>query len=224
MDTQNKVDTEKKMYTLFIQKQKKDPAPFPLTGVLNLFLSHSQAKGVYVSPGHLSKDPVKINTLLGDLLTGTAVKKFGIGNVYGRNSITEYENYLRGVSKLWRIDRNGKSDHKKMVFIFDYKGNDPPDINQGNYTRILDEIDVIGVAIGSSNFSYQTYGPLHDPLSANKGEADIFMFYDKDFIRLLMEQDRPNQWQNAVLSESLTTVSANFLNQMLAETLKNALE
>ena len=111
----------------------------------------------------------------------------------------------------------------RCLFKFDYDGKDIPDIDHGNYASILKQIDVKGVAIGSSNFSYQTYGPLHGTLTANKGEADIFMFYDDAFKKLLLEQGSQMQWQNAVLSESLTTVSSDFLKQMLAETLEYTL-
>lgn len=213
------------MYTLFVQKKKSDNSPFPLTKQLHDFLCHTNANGMFVAPGHLSKDPTKVQLLLGDMLFGTNVTKLGIGNKYGGDYLNIYENYLATQHKLWKVDRNGKSDHRKMVFIFKYDNNILADINSSNYQTVIDGIEILGVAIGSSNFSYTSYGPISSAAEyADKGEADILMFFDDTFKNKLQDQCRNALESNMVLSQSLTKVPVEFLKQIFTETLKYTLE
>lgn len=212
------------MYTLFIQKKRGDNSPFPLTRQLHDFLVHTQANGIFFAPGHLSKDAGMVKMLIDDLLDRTNIQKFGIGNRFGNNYIYAYENYLNAMHKLWRVNRNNKSDHRKMVFVFRYT-NSLPDLNGGTVKDIIRQIEILGVAIGSSNFSYQTYGPIGGTgRTADKGEADIFMFFDKSFKGKVIEQC-PNAMESSmVLSESLTTVTPDFLKRMFEETLEHILQ
>ena len=56
------------MYTLFCQKREGMNTPFPLTHLLNDLISFTCANGVFVSPGHLSNVPIKVEKLLDGLL------------------------------------------------------------------------------------------------------------------------------------------------------------
>ena len=97
-------------------------------------------------------------------------------------------------------------------------------MNVGSYKNIIRQIEVLGVAIGSSNFSYQTYGPIGGTgRTADKGEADILMFFDKSFKGKVIEQC-PNAMEGSmVLSESITTATPDFLKRMFEETLEHIL-
>lgn len=211
-----------RMYTLFCQKKEGDSAPYPLTKMLYEFLNITKANGVFVSPGHLSQNTSTVDSLLSPLVN-TSVTKLGIGNKYGADYIKLYEDYLDSYNRLWRVARNGKSDHRKMVFIFEYDSY-LDDIDCYNYEDIVDEINVIGVFIGSSNFSYASYGDLfYGGTCARKGEADILMFYNerfKDYMREILTNASRDSF---VLSESLADVSKDFLKEMFLETLKHTL-
>jgi hypothetical protein len=170
---------------------------------------------------------------LKDLLLVKTVQAIGIGNKYTANSLPLYEKYIRNAGKLWEVDRNGISDHRKMVFVFRYT-NSLPKLERKNLTAILNQIEIIGVAIGSSNFSYPTYGPAAaETLRANKGEADIFMFWDvretgdeliRAYGRNMTEMDASeNRQQHMVLSKSIHTVHPDFFRQMFKETLEMTL-
>ena len=218
------------MFTLFIQKKKDDASPFPLTAQLNEFIKITKANGLIIAPGHLSHNIPEVTALLDNILDGTKIKSFGLLNCYGKNSISTYEMYLSGKKKLLKIKRNKKSDHRKMVFIFKYKEIDISEVDKKNYEKFLSEIKVIGVAVGSSNFSYTTYGGCPIPIprkgktvlkkitKANKGEADILMFEDKIYQTKILEQIGDNQNGNMVLSESLTPIPDEFLKDILRNT------
>ena len=212
------------MYTLFVQKQRGDGSPFPLTEQLHHFLFMTKANGIFVSPGHLSSKVASVENLLDAFLKDCKITKFGIGNKYGGNFIPIYEDYLNNHGILWNINRNGNSDHRKMVFILRYK--DPLDdqLDIQNYEQIVGKIEVLGVAIGSSNFSFITYGSMTPGSEyANKGEADILMFFDEGFRKHIVEICRNEPNNTMVLSESVTRVPEDFLKRMFLETLRYTL-
>ncbi len=223
------------MFTLFIQKKKGDVNPFPLTKQINDFLKKTKANGVIIAPGHLSHNTPEVKALIDNILDGTNVKSFGLLNCYGKNTISTYETYLSGKSKLLKIKRNNKSDHRKMVFVFKFREIDILEVDSKNYEKFLSEIEVIGVAIGSSNFSYTTYGGslisiikkgksiLKKSGKANKGEADILMFEDDDFKGEIVQQIGNDPNGNLVLSQSFTPVPDEFFKDILRNTFNYSL-
>lgn len=210
------------MYTLFIQKKHHDPSPFPLTEQLHQFILDTDANGIFVCPAHLSRDTLLIQQFLDSFLDGTNIRKFGIGNKYVSRSITDYETYLDGRHILWHINRNGKSDHRKMMFILNISNpDDLPTLDIHNYRQVAESyIEVLGIAIGSSNFSHPTYGLLTPgAMSADKGEADVFLFYNEDYKNRILQQNNDAM----VLSASITRVPDDFLMKMFLETLNYTL-
>ncbi len=211
------------MYTLFVQKKQREPSPFPLTEQLHQFILDTDANGIFVCPGHLSRGATKIQRFLDSFLDGTNIKKVGIGNKFGFNSITTYEKYLSGRNMLWNVRRNGISDHRKMIFILKIKDpDDLPTLDKKNYQALLTApgnkhyIEVLGVAVGSSNFSHPTYGLLTpNVMTADKGEADILMFFNETFKNRFVQQVS----DAFVLSESITPVGYKFFMEMFMETL-----
>jgi hypothetical protein len=92
----------------------------------------------------------------------------------------------------------------------------------------MNEIEVLGVALGSSNFSYVTYGSMFPGVDfANKGEADIFMFHDesyKDMIMRSIDEQYRVESLSMVLSQNLSPVPGHFLEDMFMQTLISTLE
>lgn len=237
------------MYTLFCQKKCGTNAPFPLTEQLFAFLKHPKARGVFVSPGFISRKGANISAFLPALLTEHNTKLvdyFGIGNqnkydpdpnsgeLDPRDALEKHKDVITSKNIQWlNIARNNQSDHRKMVFIFDITCDESKliiDIDNKNYTDFLNQIDVIGVAIGSSNFSYTTYSKPWRITSytAQNGEADIFMFKDdrndqfiQDYVHMI-KQDLENEQERyqKVLSKSETRIPQDFFKSMLQESLK----
>ena len=236
------------MYTLFIQKKEKDQTPYPLTEYLHQFLVQTKANAVFVSPGHLSMKVPAIEELLKNMLDGTSIEKFAIGNKYISSSLPYYENYLKARNVYWAVDRNGRGDHRKMVFILKYHTAVPEltkhdlqklgaDLSDA-LDRFLSDIEVLGVAIGSSNFSLNSYGVMNPGgKAADKGEADILMFgcppeengekfaaYVKGKIAQSMDSPyNPGRQPEAVLSQSISSVPNDFLKEMFKATLEMTL-
>ena len=221
------------IYTLFVQKNHHDPAPFPLTALLHDFLCFTKADGVILCPGHLSKTAATAKAVMDVFLQGTMVNMVGFGNIYGKNALACYKAAL-APGQLLDLECNGFHDHRKMVFLFRHQ--DPSrslkKLNLANYLDFLDSIEMVGVAIGSSNCSYTTYGSLTvGGPSANKGEADVLMFEDSSYAdrmkKLITDQVSPDypafSSQNMVLSESITPVAKDFLKDMLRQTLHDIL-
>lgn len=228
------------MYTLFVQKKQGDGCPYPLTQQLHNFIAFTKADSLFISPGFLSTSASRIEELLDSFFDGIHIERVAIGNRCSANSMIYYEQWLDRHNMRWKVRRNNKRDHRKMMFIlkthqenhyedmtFDYGHRRtevlPDEIEEKNYQNILRQIDVIGVAIGSSNFSYTSYGIMNGTIIADKGEADILMFYDENYAQNLERilEDTPNREQtNMVLSQSITAVSNDYLKRMFAETLE----
>ena len=236
------------MYTLFIQKKEKDQTPYPLTEYLHQFLIQTKANAVFVSPGHLSKKVPAIEALLKNMLDGTFIQKFAIGNKYSSSSLPDYENYLKARNVYWEVDRNGRGDHRKMVFILKYDKS-IPELTKGDLQKLgadlsdalnqfLSDIEVLGVAIGSSNFSLNSYGVMNPGgKTADKGEADVLMFgctpaedmkEFADYVQAKIAQSmdsphNPGRQPEAVLSQSISLVPGDFLKKMFKATLEMTL-
>lgn len=238
------------MYTLFCQKKCGSNPPFPLTQQLYAFLKHTKARGLLVFPGYISRTDGSISDFLQAFLTednNSLVKYFGMGNqnsyklkagesgLEPKEALKKHAEVIADKKIEWlNIERNNKDDHRKMVFIFDIvcdEGDLLTNINKRNYTDFLEQIEVIGVAIGSSNFSYRTYSKPKKVnwYTAQAGEADLFMFKDdmgdqfiQDYvneIRMDLERHSEQRYQK-VLSRSETIVPADFFKMMLRESLE----
>lgn len=225
------------LYTLFVQKKAADKSPFPLTQQLHDFLILTEAKGIFVCPGYLSYNPTQIETLLDDLLASTKIEKFGIGNKYSSPAanLNNYETHLDSKGILLPVDRNNKADHRKMVFIFTYSDSTNPftinpKIDKSNYSAILNQIQILGIILGSSNFSFNTYGSMtaykskpKAGQSADKGETDLLMFSDKKYLDHLLNSPLINK-PNIVLSQNINPIPNDFMAKIFEETLKYTLK
>lgn len=102
---------------------------------INDFLKKTKANGFIIAPGHLSHNTPEVKALIDNILDGTNVKSFGLLNCYGKNTISTYETYFSGKSKLLKIKRNNKSDHRKMVFVFKFREIDILEVDSKNYEK-----------------------------------------------------------------------------------------
>lgn len=238
------------MYTLFCQKKFGTNPVFPLTQQLVDFLEHPQARGLFVFPGFISRTEDSISDFLSALLTKNGTKLvdyFGVGNqntytpdaakkeLKPEVALSKHQSVVTSKGIQWiDISRNGDSDHRKMVFIFDILCNEADlikKIDKTNYSDFLKQIKIIGVAIGSSNFSYTTYSVPwhHTKYTASSGEADIFMFRDDkngqfiqeyvNKLKLELERNQKKQHQK-VLSKAETPIPSEFFNTMFRESLE----
>lgn len=211
-------------------------------------MSDTQADGIFVFSGYLSQKGNE-EKMLSDFLNSN-IKYFGFGNTTKSNIalIKEHENVLSKRNILLSVTRKDKMvDHRKMVFIF--RANQNGKITPRDLCRVagsdpwsklddfMNSIDVLCVAVGSSNFSYKTYfGSDYDELSkthtgcyvADKGEADIMMFHDeafKDRMIQMIDNDEDNGYHRnrMVLSQSLTNVPTDFLKIIFRESLEGVL-
>ena len=250
------------MYTLFCQKRKGDSQPFPLTEQLHSFIKQTKAEGIFVSSGYLSQitydsaGNVKndyVQKMLDNFLKGTEVKYFGLGNtVEGYKEYREkHEKLLCGEGKWLEVVQNNEYDHRKMVVVFrtNQNGIITPKklerLSSGSGKKILESffnsIEVICVSIGSSNFSYSSYyGTDYDKKEkkhtgtflADKGEADVMMFYDEAYAQeiehMINEKNNDNNEKinhedRMVLSKSLTKVSNDFLKNIFRTSIEQIL-
>lgn len=182
------------MYTLVLQKTEGDMGEFPLTKYLHDFLVKTEAEGIIVWPGYLSKDKDTTEKLLEPFLKDTNIQYFGMGNFCypedekRKNKIPEeysdrylsYREYLNVKKKWFKIFRNYKVDHSKLMVIFNRvleEGEFPEQLSEKkDCGDFLEKIHIIGMVIGSSNFSYNTF---YRP-DADKGETDLFMFWGEE--------------------------------------------
>ena len=183
------------MYTLVLQKTEGDMGEFPLTKYLHDFLVKTEAEGIIVWPGYLSRTEKKTHELLDRFLKDTKIRRFGMGNPCyfecgkdkngnilenSRQSYIFHAKYLYSANKWLSMYRNYKSDHSKMMVIFK-RAPGEAELPQKLYKKndcgkFLEKIDIIGMVIGSSNFSNNTFLSL----KADKGETDLFMFWGEE--------------------------------------------
>ena len=88
--------------------------------------------------------------------------------------------------------------------------------------------------IGSSNQSLQTYYGGSKGLSADKGEADVFMFVDDSVVKEVIVNTDDKLLQDSIVISKSIKVSGNlenereadekFLKSILEDFLKNSLE
>ena len=160
------------IYSIFMRKMQGESAPFPTTIVvqeyINKFVNDNDI--VITFPGYMSTTDETIKDFISRIkfpsnthftvgMNGTrVVKTTGMPIQY------EHNNYFTfNISGLVPSQR----DHSKMMFFFD---NNKP-LTNISVSQLL-TLNVKAVLLGSSNQSKNTYFNL----TADKGEADIFLF------------------------------------------------
>lgn len=242
------------MYTLVFQKNEGDSPQFPLTEQLCTFLKQTKAKGIIIFPGYLSCTENSIEWMLKKFFKDTDIVYFGMGNPCkvetkeNNNRLTSSESLSQHKDKLkkalpkakWlEIKRNNQSDHSKLLAIFNLTSEDTelptPIQDEKSCEDFLSKIKIIGMVIGSSNFSETTYyGRYKNNSKADKGETDLFMFFgNKDgtdheyeenekFAEAITDLLDPEKTQNAyqhqyqmILFENKTKVPQDYFKKIL---------
>ncbi|MBR6984118.1 MAG: hypothetical protein IKH75_11460 [Ruminococcus sp.] len=179
------------MYTVFIPKYEYDSTPFRITKVISTFMKNSCCDCIISSPGYLSTTSNTIKTFLANLNRDiNNSKKIYISFLNGMNGARllsnnntirqEHVSLLGTTGYLYPLITNciDYKDHRKMMFFIDCNGNVPGVLDKNNYNSFIDSSRLLGVLIGSSNQSLNTYYGGSNSRSADKGEADILMYID----------------------------------------------
>lgn len=233
-----------KMYTVYIAKYKGDIPDFNITRVISKYMSCTDYDcGIISSPGYMN---VRVGTtdefydklapaFLQSSSTNTRHIEVGIFN--GMNG----SNHMKGTGNTCReqheksiqshqlnlitLKCKRKIDHRKMLFFMELKDNFNEILSLENYEQFLHTVTVRGVMIGSSNQSLKTYYGGSGGGSADKGEADIFMFVDDEAKNSIMEDPALNE--SVVISRSLYVPGdsdTDYLKSILLDFLQNSLE
>lgn len=242
------------MYTLVFQKNEDDSPQFPLTEQLCTFLKQTKASGIIVFPGYLSRTKNSIEFMLKNFLINTEIIYFGIGNpckvekekklLSSNDSLKQHIKVLkRTFPKVnWlEIERNNQSDHSKMLVIFNLITKDTkistPIKDEKSCDDFLSKIKIIGMVIGSSNFSKTTYYGKFDDVKniskATKGETDLFMFWgekdgqcneyeeNENFAKRIADslyseyEDTSQRQYEMILFENMTKVPEDYFKKIL---------
>ena len=176
------------MYTIFMPKYEKDPTPYRITKVISTFTQKSSCNCIISSPGYMCTTSNTIDIFL-DKLDKDIAKKLYIGFCNGMNGARvlpnqntirhEYENLLSSPKYTLnplKISCLDSKDHRKMMFFIHVNANMPNTLDKYNYSTLLNNSTVLGILIGSSNQSLNTYYGGQNSNPADKGEADILMY------------------------------------------------
>ena len=177
------------MYTIYIPKYEKDTPDFYITETLERFMKSVTCDCIICSPGYMSTTINTINKFIDKLSNNLFRCPYlgffngmnGNNKVYkGTNTIREaHENeVLKSINlRSMPIQCIDHKDHRKMMFFIRNQAI-PSKLDKKTKQNFLDNSTVFGILIGSSNQSLNTYYGGVNGKPADKGEADILMYFD----------------------------------------------
>lgn len=223
------------MFTLYIPKYANSSSPFFVNEIVRkiseYIISSGYTLGVFLAPGYLSKTEKTID-IFTDVIPFSNIKNQDayIGIFRGVNG---YDNVLNGKSTILHCHRKKYSkhcwkyiqlccnkeskDHRKMIFFFSplVKSLNCIRLKSHDIEKFLKEIRVDFVLIGSSNQSKQTYfGDAQG--HADKGEADMLLFYDEKFLEVLVECSNPKNNGDFYIPINESTENENDVNSHIS--------
>lgn len=223
------------IYTLYIPKKKGAKRDFPITKVIHNYINVVNLNCIFLmAPGYLSKTKNTIKCFVDELnkSTDSTKHKHSVAVFNGMNgtislvtpksttTVRDYHEATFAKSNISCIPVSCKTDidHRKMLFIMKLKDGKKmvKVLNKNSQQSFLDSVQVIGVFIGSSNQSYQSYYGGSSQ-TADKGEADIFMFIDERYASKINDVSLQD---DLVLSKSLRVPYGDgekYLNSLLKE-------
>ena len=152
-----------------------------------------------------------------------------VGKKPGKITCREYhENSIKSHGlNLIRIKCKKSSDHRKMIFFLenpdmrfisdeDMEKRDESrneELSLANYSDFLTNTKVRAIMIGSSNQSLQTYYGGSKGLSADKGEADVFMFVDDSDVKDAFVNTNDKLLQDSIVISKSIKVPGNSENE-----------
>lgn len=224
------------MYTLFISKSKNSHSPSPIFQIMEQFVTNTASNskiGMIVMPGFLSTSP-STTQIFTRHFRNLGISAIGILN--GMSSLSSLHvnvcNFPCPDKILFgnQFSKKTVKDHRKMVFIYEYNCGESICgccclIQKQDIDKFVKNLNILGVFIGSSNFSKTTYfGDANGRM--DKGEADIFMFESDIFAKKLINNgvDGVNIEEGGyILSESIAGKNHQNSNDFFKEMLKEAL-
>ena len=229
------------LYIVYLpKKEKEDIKDRKLNKILeNYSKSTKYENSIISSPGYMSKTTTTISDYLNKLSVLVAKKKIYYGIFNGMNG----HHNCQGFSILDRhklemkkygfvnisIDAKVTNDHRKVMCFFTFNKKIYKEINFENYNAFLNVINVNAVLIGSSNQSDTSY---FKP-TADKGEADIFMFSDMWFdnqgnVHYITDikdiSNDFNEFEDVVITKSWYGKAHTKTNEFLKDILKDLLD
>lgn len=225
------------MYSLFIPKYQSEPVPFLITKTIKNYMKATNYKNDFIiSPGFMSNKTHNIDDFVTNLYNDISCKEIHIGLFNGMNgtfslktisqNIREYHQDV--LSKNYNVIPllpNTKRDHRKIIFFFKNKNWDYCNtINICNYDNFINSIEMDAILIGSSNVSNTTYYAGNSK-TADKGEADVFIFLDNMYYKQLRENEQ-SELEGMILSESVYPPPSSevaYLKRIFEDFLKNSL-
>lgn len=234
-----------KLKTLFIQKalenknqkgKKRKLIDIIHESVLTLHKKNSNIS-IFLSPGYLgttsNSRKILTNKIFKDYQCNNLVTEINILNTMRHTDSIDYQYELTKQGFTSRpMPITGNRDHRKMLFIYTIKDNKKYDLafKEKDKNKLIEgicnNINVMGVSIGSSNFSKTSY--IEDVVleeKSNKDEADFFLYYEKGELSSLSKTiDEINgESIHIVSSTSDRDINSTFLNYILKQTLKGTL-
>ena len=218
-----------KLYILYIPKHYGKESLLPQ--VIGDFLQKRKKQfTVVISPGFLGDKADFIKNMASKFKGYVSELEFyrgmGTRNKNGIELLQYNEQGFRYSLSVPVIPHMTKKDHRKMIFFNTL--NQPTataqvDINIAKQleTSAATFVQTEAILLGSSNFSYKTY------FGKGKGEADVFLFYDKIFATYcrgaILDE---GVYADCVLSESIamkrTETPQSYLNLIYDEFRKHA--
>lgn len=178
---------------------------------------------------HKSKLSKNRNVSVGIFNGVNGTTLINLGKKPGKITCREYHEYSiksHGLN-LIRIKCKKSSDHRKMIFFLegpdmrfisveDMEKRDESrneELSLANYSDFLTNTKVRAIMIGSSNQSLQTYYGGSKGLSADKGEADVFMFVDDSDVKNAFVNTDDKLLQDSIVISKSIKVPGNSENE-----------
>lgn len=207
------------IYILYIPKDRSNRAlPRIIKKTIEMIHEEKQNKvNIYLSPGYLGTTRETRKELTNSVFDVHKVNQITIlKSMNGHRDDYLQELHGLGFSTCRRRVKVGK-DHRKMMVFYQSNCNYPHLYCE--YPRLYchfphsyckNNLETMGVLIGSSNFSKTTY------LLDNKDEADVLLFKSNQLALQWKSELFKNQeeYGEVFLSESITPVSSDFLEQI----------
>lgn len=191
------------IYSIFFKKTKGDSISFPLTNCINAFIDSNYSQNIFllIWPGYISKKPKEIDDFKNEIIknqqsiNGYCFKP--LNEKYMKSSKQKNTDYLNSLLGNFTCKHKNLDDHSKILAVLEFETNEKDITKEKNITERLKkkEYEVLGIAIGSSNYSYNTFCKSPTP----KGEADIFLINgnlyennDQELFKTLFKESRHN--------------------------------
>lgn len=232
------------MYTVYIPKYRGDIPDYNIIRVISRYMSSTDYEcRIITAPGYMNKKETTTNAFYDEMEPIFLTSSLGIsrntevGIFNGMNgthimtgsAISCREQHERSIVlhhlKLISLNCSNRADHRKIMFFMEKISPFDKILTLANYTDFLETVIVKGILIGSSNQNLTTYYGGQKKSSADKGEADVFMFVGNEVKNAILKDEL--LIENIIISESISVPNSSdecYLKSILEDFLKNSLK